>query len=98
MWTTRDLLSLRTAFLLLAVRAVRADCSADVPNALCCMGVAQYSTNSAVWGGICGYYPPAGDNPVVGARCIPYNTTSGWSARFALYLRFLTVIPAPGRR
>jgi len=47
---------------------------------LCCMGVAPYSSNSGVWGGICGFYPP--DNPLVGARCIAYDPSSGWCVQY----------------
>ena len=36
---------------------------------VCCMGVAPWSSNSGVWGGICGYYP-SNPNEIVGARCI----------------------------
>ncbi|KAH7078193.1 hypothetical protein BKA62DRAFT_733285 [Auriculariales sp. MPI-PUGE-AT-0066] len=52
-----------------------ATCGTDAPIGLCCMGVALYSTNAGVWGPICGFNPP--DNPLVGARCIAYNATSG---------------------
>ena len=57
--------------------AIRA--SATCPggqNSLCCMGVAPYSSNSGVWGDICGFFPP--DNPLVGARCIGYDSSNGW--------------------
>ncbi|EUC40265.1 hypothetical protein COCMIDRAFT_48500, partial [Bipolaris oryzae ATCC 44560] len=39
------------------------------PIRLCCVNIAAWSTNSAVWGNICGYTP---SNPaeLVGARCI----------------------------
>ena len=39
------------------------------PVRLCCINIAPWSTNSGVWGGICGYTP---SNPaeLVGARCI----------------------------
>ncbi|KAF1834143.1 hypothetical protein BDW02DRAFT_598499 [Decorospora gaudefroyi] len=43
---------------------------------LCCMNVAPWSTNSAIWGGPCGYTP---DNPseLIGARCIFRPAASG---------------------
>jgi hypothetical protein len=43
---------------------------ADRSIRLCCMNVAPWSTNSYVWGGICGY-TPADPSELVGARCIP---------------------------
>ncbi|KAK0625135.1 hypothetical protein B0T17DRAFT_617268 [Bombardia bombarda] len=39
------------------------------PLNLCCMNAAPWSSNSAVWGGICGYYPSQ-PSELVGARCI----------------------------
>lgn len=36
---------------------------------LCCLNIAPWSTNSAVWGGICGY-TPAIPSELIGARCI----------------------------
>lgn len=42
-----------------ALSGVNAQCSDPArPLARCCMGVAAWSTNSVVWGGICGYTPP----------------------------------------
>jgi hypothetical protein len=38
---------------------------------LCCLNVAPWSTNSAVWGNVCGYFPGTGPQELIGARCIP---------------------------
>jgi hypothetical protein len=37
--------------------------------ALCCMNIAPFSSNSGVWGGICGYIPSS-PSEMIGARCI----------------------------
>lgn len=60
----------------LSTIGVHATCSGD-QKPLCCFNVAPWSTNSGVWGGICGYTPPS-PNQLVGARCIPYNPQAGW--------------------
>ncbi|KAF9489021.1 hypothetical protein BDN71DRAFT_1435685 [Pleurotus eryngii] len=53
-----------------ALRGANAQCSDPArPLARCCMGVAAWSTNSVVWGGICGYTPPS-PSEIIGARCI----------------------------
>lgn len=41
---------------------------------VCCRGVAPWSTNSGVWGGICGYYP-SNPSEIVGAKCITQPST-----------------------
>ncbi|KAJ8495990.1 hypothetical protein ONZ45_g12635 [Pleurotus djamor] len=45
------------------------------PRNLCCMApIAPWSTNSGVWGGICGYTPPS-PSELIGGRCITRPTT-----------------------
>jgi hypothetical protein len=59
----------RVLFATLAVTpATFAACPADRPLSLCCMNVAPFSTNSGVWGGVCGYQPSS-PGEIVGARC-----------------------------
>ena len=45
-------------------------CAAN-PILLCCMNIAQWSTNPTVWGNICGYFPLTGPLELIGARCVP---------------------------
>ncbi|GJE90198.1 WSC domain-containing protein [Phanerochaete sordida] len=47
-----------------------AACGTGRSHVLCCMNVAPWSTNSYVWGNICGY-TPSDPSEIVGARCIP---------------------------
>lgn len=49
-------------------------CSAPLYN-LCCMNVAPWSSNSGVWGGVCGY-TPSNTNELVGARCLVKTGTT----------------------
>src|SRR5258706_2354580 len=64
-----------TAVCILGAISANATCPSG-QHSLCCMGVAQYSSNSGVWGDICGFFPP--DNPLVGARCLDYSPSEGW--------------------
>ncbi|KAH7034547.1 WSC domain-containing protein [Microdochium trichocladiopsis] len=45
-------------------------CPAGKPVNLCCRAIEPWKTNSAIWGGMCGYYPPDG-NMLTGAVCAP---------------------------
>ncbi|KAJ8472566.1 hypothetical protein ONZ45_g16612 [Pleurotus djamor] len=62
-------------FTLSLFAGARADCDDPArPTQKCCMNVAQWSTNSYVWGTICGY-TPADSSEYIGGRCI--TITSG---------------------
>lgn len=53
-----------------------AACPPERSNDLCCINVAPFSTNSAVWGSICGLVPTS-QSELIGARCISWPA-SGW--------------------
>ncbi|KAL4261203.1 hypothetical protein AB1N83_006829 [Pleurotus pulmonarius] len=66
----------------LALNGANAQCSDPArPLARCCMGLAAWSTNSVVWGTICGYTPPD-PSEIIGGRCIvnPGTCPSGTHA------------------
>ncbi|KAH8101439.1 hypothetical protein BXZ70DRAFT_92564 [Cristinia sonorae] len=52
-----------------AAIAVSATCPSAQPVHLCCRNVAPWSSNSGVWGGICGV-TPADPNTPMGGACI----------------------------
>ena len=70
-------MALLVLFALLSVRGVVAlTCGGNRPLSLCCMGVAPWSSNSGVWGDICGYFP-SNPNEIVGGRCIGIGQVGG---------------------
>lgn len=70
-----------------AATSAWAACGGDKPLSLCCMGLAPWSTNSNVWGNICGY-TPSDPNELIGGRCI-YLSSGSWCVHFRLHQRIL---------
>lgn len=58
-----------------AAQANTPTCGGNRPLTKCCMGLAPWSTNQGVWGGICGY-TPADPSELIGGRCITISSGS----------------------
>ncbi|KAI0069893.1 hypothetical protein K474DRAFT_956995 [Panus rudis PR-1116 ss-1] len=69
-----QLLHLYGVAILSTIGAVAAQCGGSQPLHLCCRTVAPWSSNSGVWGNICGVFP-TDPNTLMGGACEEVTST-----------------------